>query len=170
MSHSIYCDLCGRESDPDVQPYEEQEILPGPAGDDHPRTVEFVILGEHRKKTGDRIWCMPCWVEVTTREISGAWKDAYFEQKKLPALGHVKIQRRSFYPPQSWGLRQCRVCGDWLEIPERPPIVPTTIYSVLLEEAGKTIDGWFFGVLFKQGKITDVRCPTHMTKRTRKAA
>jgi hypothetical protein len=33
---------------------------------------------------------------------------------------------------------------------------------LLLETAGDPINGWFYGVLFQDGKAIDVRCPKHM--------
>lgn len=169
---TLYCDHCGKESDPrsEREPYEEDEILPGDwaggdwaGGDQH--LDDFVRLREHRATTGDHWWCMECWVDITTPEISSHWKDAYFEQKRFPRLGHIQLDDGSeYYIHQTFGLRRCSTCRQWLEVPNSCPVIETNRYTVLRGEAGKKIDGWFFGVLFKDSKHRDILCPKHLER------
>lgn len=158
MSHAIYCDRCGRESRSDVEPHEEQNIRPGPVeGRDlfhnlsSPREIEFIRLGEHRETTGDRIWCEPCWNKVTASEVSPYWRQAFVDAPWRLRRKHIL-----------WQKSRCLKCRQWLEVCIDCPLVETTRYTLLLETAGDPINGWFYGVLFQDGKAIDVRCPKHM--------
>ncbi len=161
MSHTIYCDRCGRESRNDVEPHEEQNILPGPVKgrDFHnlysPREIEFIRLGEHRETTGDRIWCELCWDEVTASEVSPYWRREFEDNST----------RRQLRNHKHWQKTRCFGCAQWLEVCVDCPEVETTRYTVLLETAADPIDGWFYGVFFQDGKAIDVRCPKCMPSR-----
>lgn len=165
---TLYCDHCGRESDPrsEREPFEENEILPGDCEGWTAHKDDFVRLHEHRQKTGDQWWCMECWVELTTPEISSHWKDTYPQPKDWPYLGYFQLDDgKSYYIRQTFGLKRCSICNQWLEVPQSCPIVGTDRYTVLRGVAGNKIDGWFFGVLFKAGKPVDVLCPTHLNRK-----
>lgn len=171
MSHTIYCDRCGRESRSDVEPHEERNILPGPAeGQEEWRSgkyeLEFIRLDEHRETTGDRIWCGRCWDEVTASEVSPVWKNAF--EAELPGFVDLLESRRLRklrHKHRHWYKARCLECRQWLEVPRDCPTVETTRYTVLLGTAGEPIDGWFYGVLFEDGKPLDVRCPTHVIQK-----
>lgn len=81
MSHTIYCDRCGRESRNDIEPHEEQNILPGPVKgrDFHnlysPREIEFIRLGEHRE-TYDKVSATKNGLRCSGRAPKGA-KDGW---------------------------------------------------------------------------------------------
>jgi len=170
MSHAIYCDRCGRESRGDIEPHEERNIRPGPATltfmkEDHEPyypEIEFIRLDEHQKTTGDRIWCGPCWDEVTASEVSPYWKRAFEVDSTQVDMRWECWRRRRKH--QHWQKARCLECGQWLEVCMDFPTVETTRYTLLLETAGQPIDGWFYGVLFEGGKPIDIRCPKHSRK------
>jgi hypothetical protein len=158
MANAFYCDCCGRESRRDVEPHDERHIFPGPAEGQQQgiREIEFIRLVEHRELTGDRIWCGPCWDEVTAPEVSSHWRDLF---ESTPYNVRFWIRHRD-----CWRKDRCTECKQWLEVPSRCPILETTRYTLLLETAG------FYGVHFKAGKPKDVRCPEHIPQRRKKAA
>jgi len=111
---------------------------------------------------------MECWIEITTPEISSHWKDEYFRKFRNYAYGTFQLDDgTTYHNRQTFSLKRCTKCREWLEVPHACPVVKTDRYTILLETAGTPINGWFFGVLFREGKSVDIRCPKHAQAQNR---